>query len=444
MYDEKTEPVLIHLVYFVLLYVFIWWCPRRIYPVISAPRAPWGGMEMFIFEPSVMSHHVGSRPKVVSLTSLGRARGCCSPAIPPTPLCLSDQNSLSRLEKPRLRHNINSSSGGGRTYPCWNCHCLTRQEREIHAEEQTSRGHTHVQRSSTVWPGRRWEIHAEEQTSRGHTHMQRSSTVWPGRRWEIHAEEQTSRGHTHAEVHLLSDPQEVRDPRWRTDIEGHTQRQRSSTVWPTGGRDPRWRTDIGGSHTRPEVIYCLTHRRWWDPRWRTKTSRVRHTCRGTSYCPDPTGRVSEDPLLKTTDIEGSTHKSRRSSTCLTPDQVGRDPTAEETRQSRDHSITSRGHLLSDPTRRERSRWRTDIEGSHTQCREVTYCLDPQEGRESTLKNDNRGSQHTSRRSSTVVNPDRGEGMEIHAEDNKTSGVQHNTSRRSSTVWPRPGGRDPRW
>ncbi len=81
--------------------------------------------------------------------------------------CLTRQE----VTDPRWRTDIEGSHTHAEVI-----YCLTRQEERIHAEEQTSRGHTHVQRSSTVWPDRRrdpcWRT-----TSRGHTHVQRSSTV---------------------------------------------------------------------------------------------------------------------------------------------------------------------------------------------------------------------------------------------------------------------------
>ncbi len=325
-------------------------------------------------------------------------------------------------------------------------YCLTRQEREIHAEEHTSRGHTHMQRSSTVWPDRRWEIHAEEQTSRGHTHMQRSSTVWPDRR-ERSTLKNRHRGVTHTcRGHLLSDPTGGRDPRWRTDIEGshtrpeviycltrqegeihaeeqtsrgHTHVQRSSTVWPdrrerstlknrhrgvthtsrghllsdpTGGRDPRWRTDIEGSHTHPEVIYCLTRQE------------------GEIHAEEQTSR-------------GHTHVQRSST--VWPDRRER-----STLKNRHRGVThtSRGHLLSDPTGGRDPRWRTDIEGSHTRP-EVIYCLTRQEGEIHAEEQTSRGHTHVQR--SSTVWP--GRRWEIHAEEQTSRGHTH--VQRSSTVWP---------
>ncbi len=273
-------------------------------------------------------------------------------------------------------------------------YCLTRQEGEIHAEEQTSRGHTHVQRSSTVWPDRRREIHAEEKTSRGHTHVQRSSTVWPDRRWEIHAEEQTSRGHTHMQRSSTVWPDRRERSTLKNRHRGVTHTCRGHLLSdPTGGRDPRWRTDIEGSHTRPEVIYCLTRQE------------------GEIHAEEQTSR-------------GHTHVQRSST--VWPDR--RERSTLKKRHRGGHTHACRGHLLSDPAGGRDPRWRTDIEGSHTHA-EVIYCLTRQEGEIHAEEQTSRGHTHVQR--SSTVWPDRR--REIHAEEQTSRGHTH--MQRSSNVWP---------
>ncbi len=387
-------------------------------------------------------------------------------------------------------------------------YCLTRQEGEIHDEEQTSRGHTHVQRSSTVWPGRRWEIHAEEQTSRGHTHVQRSSTVWPDRRERSTLKNRhrgvthTSRGHllsdpaggerstlknrhrgvTHtSRGHLLSDPTGGERSTLKNRHRGVTHTSRGHLLSdPTGGRDPHWRTDIEGSHTRPEVIYCLTRQEgeihaeeqtsrghthvqrsstvWPDRRERSTLKNrhrgVTHTSRG-HLLSDPTG--GRDPRWRT-DIEGS-HTRPEVIYCLTR-QEGEIHAEEQTSRGHTHhqrsstvwpgrrerstlknrhrgvTHTSRGHLLSDPTGGRDPRWRTDIEGSHTHA-EVIYCLTRQEGEIHAEEQTSRG--HTHMQRSSTVWPDRRERSTL---KNRHRGVTHTC--RGHLLSDPTGGRDPRW